>query len=46
MTTSWKLVRLPRAKEQHPYEVPSVSSRPIDDGNPEYLEWIAEQTAS
>lgn len=33
-----------RAKEQHPYEVPGISTRPIDDGNPDYLRWIAEQT--
>jgi periplasmic divalent cation tolerance protein len=33
-----------RANEQHPYEVPGVSSRPIEDGNPTYLQWIREQT--
>lgn len=33
-----------RAKEQHPYEVPGISSRPIEDGNPDYLQWIADQT--
>jgi len=26
-----------RAKEDHPYEVPGISTRPITDGNPEYL---------
>jgi periplasmic divalent cation tolerance protein len=35
-----------RAKNEHPYEVPGVSVRPIDDGNPEYLAWIRQQTAS
>lgn len=33
------------AKDRHPYQVPSISARPIYDGNPEYLDWIAEQTA-
>jgi len=33
-----------RVQEQHPYEVPSVTTRPIEDGNPAYLEWIREQT--
>ncbi len=33
-----------RAKQEHPYEVPGVSTRPITDGNPEYLAWIAAQT--
>jgi periplasmic divalent cation tolerance protein len=35
-----------RAKREHPYEVPGVSSRPINDGNPDYLAWIAQETAS
>jgi periplasmic divalent cation tolerance protein len=34
-----------RAKREHPYELPGVSSRPINDGNPDYLAWISEQTA-
>jgi periplasmic divalent cation tolerance protein len=33
-----------RAKLEHPYEVPGVSSRPITNGNPDYLAWIAEET--
>lgn len=33
-----------RAKEAHPYVVPSVSARLIVDGNPEYLEWILSVT--
>lgn len=33
-----------RANELHPYQVPSISARPIYDGSPTYLEWIAEQT--
>ena len=32
-----------RAKREHPYELPGVSSRPINDGNPDYLAWIREQ---
>jgi len=33
-----------RAKREHPYEVPGVSTRPITDGNPDYLAWIRQQT--
>jgi periplasmic divalent cation tolerance protein len=33
-----------RAKHEHPYEVPGISARPIIDGNPDYLAWIAAQT--
>ncbi|MEQ7006438.1 divalent-cation tolerance protein CutA [Actinopolymorpha sp. B17G11] len=33
-----------RAKELHPYEVPGISSRPIQDGNPDYLRWIETET--
>ena len=29
-----------RVKDEHPYEVPSVSARPILDGSQDYLEWI------
>ena len=35
-----------RAKREHPYEVPGVSARPIIDGDPDYLNWIDEQTAT
>ena len=35
-----------RAKREHPYEVPGVSARPIIDGNPDYLGWIAEVTSA
>ena len=28
----------------HPYEVPGISARPITDGNPDYLQWIADAT--
>src|SRR6478609_1094840 len=35
-----------RAKENHPYEVPGISTRPITDGNPEYLAWITQETAA
>jgi periplasmic divalent cation tolerance protein len=31
-------------KRDHPYEVPGISTRPIEDGNPDYLAWIARQT--
>ncbi|TVT60131.1 divalent-cation tolerance protein CutA [Amycolatopsis rhizosphaerae] len=33
-----------RTKAHHPYDVPSISTRRIDDGNPEYLAWIRDQT--
>jgi periplasmic divalent cation tolerance protein len=29
----------------HPYEVPCVIAWPIADGNPDYLAWIAAETA-
>ncbi|MGH3326494.1 MAG: divalent-cation tolerance protein CutA [Streptomycetales bacterium] len=34
-----------RAKETHPYQVPSISTRPIEDGNPDYLQWVRDQTS-
>lgn len=33
-----------RAKQEHPYEVPGISARPIVDGNADYLAWIASET--
>ena len=35
-----------RAKREHPYEVPGISARPIIDGNPDYLTWIAKATGT
>jgi periplasmic divalent cation tolerance protein len=35
-----------RIKREHPYEVPSVSTRPITGGNPDYLAWIAQETGA
>lgn len=35
-----------RAKEQHPYEVPGISVRPIDGGNADYLAWMAAETTA
>lgn len=35
-----------RVKSVHPYEVPGVSSRPIDGGNPDYLRWMAEESGN
>jgi periplasmic divalent cation tolerance protein len=32
-------------KQEHPYEVPGISTRTITDGNPDYLAWIADETA-
>lgn len=34
-----------RARQAHPYEVPGISTRAIDDGNPEYLAWITAETS-
>jgi periplasmic divalent cation tolerance protein len=28
----------------HLYEVPGISARAISDGNPDYLQWIADET--
>jgi len=33
-----------RAKQEHPYEVPSVVAVPIVDGGPDYIDWILGQT--
>jgi periplasmic divalent cation tolerance protein len=33
-----------RARDEHPYEVPSVVAVPIIDGNPDYIRWIHEET--
>jgi periplasmic divalent cation tolerance protein len=35
-----------RAKKDHPYGVPGISTWPISDGNPEYLARIAKETAA
>ena len=32
-------------QEEHPYEVPGISTRTITGGNPDYLAWIAQETA-
>lgn len=32
------------AKQDHPYEVPGISTRAITDGNPDYLAWITQET--
>ena len=29
-------------KAQHPYEVPEIIALPIEEGNPDYLDWITE----
>jgi periplasmic divalent cation tolerance protein len=34
------------AKDRHPYQLPGISARPIYDGNPAYLSWIADETDS
>ena len=34
-----------RTKQEHSYEVPSISTRPITGGSPDYLAWIAKETA-
>ena len=35
-----------RVRREHPYEVPGVSTRPIDGGNPDYLAWIEQETSA
>jgi periplasmic divalent cation tolerance protein len=30
--------------ERHPYEVPNVTALPIIGGNPDYLDWIGDET--
>ncbi len=32
-------------KERHSYECPCIVTLPIADGNPDFLQWIAEQVA-
>ena len=34
-----------RVKALHSYSCPSVVALPIESGNPDYLEWIARETA-
>lgn len=34
-----------RTKAEHSYDVPCVIALPIADGNPDYLAWIAQETA-
>lgn len=33
-----------RTRNEHPYEVPCVISAPLTDANPDYREWILEET--
>jgi periplasmic divalent cation tolerance protein len=33
-----------RVRAVHPYEVPGISARPIIGGNPEYLQWMSDET--
>jgi periplasmic divalent cation tolerance protein len=35
-----------RTQQLHPYEVPCVIALPLVGGNPDYLRWIAEETAA
>jgi len=35
-----------RADTEHPYDVPCVIALPVIAGNPAYLDWVLEQTAS
>lgn len=32
-------------KSNHPYDVPGISTRPIEDGNPDYLDWMRSETS-
>lgn len=31
-------------RQQHPYEVPHVTATPLVAGNPDYLQWIFDET--
>lgn len=31
-------------REQHPYELPEIISVPVEDGLPEYLQWVENET--
>ncbi len=33
-----------RTKRVHPYQVPCVVATPLVDGNPEYVQWIIDET--
>jgi periplasmic divalent cation tolerance protein len=33
-----------RVKHAHSYDVPCIVSLPIEDGDPDYLRWLAEET--
>lgn len=33
-------------KEMHSYQVPCITVLPIEDGNPDYLDWVNTQTKS
>jgi periplasmic divalent cation tolerance protein len=35
-----------RVKAAHPYEVPGISARPIIGGNPDYLQWMHDETSA
>ncbi|HKN43036.1 MAG TPA: divalent-cation tolerance protein CutA [Propionibacteriaceae bacterium] len=35
-----------RTRREHPYEVPCVLALPVLAGNPDYLEWVIEETAA
>jgi len=32
-------------RAMHPYQVPEILALPVVDGNPDYLQWLAEETA-
>jgi periplasmic divalent cation tolerance protein len=34
-----------RTRREHPYKVPCVLALPVQAGNPDYLEWVIEETA-
>jgi periplasmic divalent cation tolerance protein len=33
-------------REQHPYDVPCILVLPIQDGNPDYLQWVVDSIAT
>ena len=40
-----KVELIDRVKELHSYETPCIVCLPIADGNPDFLDWIREETA-
>jgi periplasmic divalent cation tolerance protein len=33
-----------RTRKAHPYEVPCILAIPVETGNPDYLQWVLNET--